>query len=571
MLHNPEEQTLGQRTIPAKRTVISGQTALTDHRHRERNFVPSCERCSRFDCLDVGRRYSLPHCAGSKLTGHGRVSQTEFRAQFEKSVFMTHVVVIDDDRSVCEMIRRSLAKIEVKVHTFTKAGEALNQIRESSPDVVLLDIMLPEASGLDVFQQIREIDRKLPIVFITAGTDSSTAIRAMQLGGYDYVTKPLDLPSLNDLVRQAIATRQMMNIPVALHMSDDPFPDTELLVGRSPAMLEVFKSIGRVAAQNVPVLIRGESGTGKELVARALYQNSARSSECFMAVNCAALPDALLESELFGHEKGSFTGADKQRIGKFEACNGGTIFLDEIGDMSPLVQGKVLRLLQQQEFERVGGNTTIKTDVRIITATNLDLDQMVVDGEFREDLFYRLNGITITLPPLRKRGDDVSLLLAYYLRVYAREMNRDDCEGISPEALELLKAYSWPGNVREMQSIIRQALLNATGPVIVPSFLPSEITSATQSEDPDSVESSNETGVPSDLAPFVNRRLKSDSRDLYAETLEQMERYLITRVLQATDGNQTRASEILGITRGKIRDRVNLFQISLDTDVSLEH
>ncbi len=483
---------------------------------------------------------------------------------------MTNVVVIDDDRSVCEMIRRSLEKIDLLVSTASRAEEGLNSIRKESPDVVLLDIMLPGTSGLDVFQKVRDIDRKLPIIFITAGSDSSTAIKAMQLGGFDYVTKPLDLPALNELVEKAISTRRMMNTPVALHMSEGEFPNAESFVGRSPAMLEVFKAIGRVAAQNVPVLIRGESGTGKELVARALYQNSARSGECFMAVNCAALPDALLESELFGHEKGSFTGADKQRIGKFEACNGGTIFLDEIGDMSPLVQGKVLRLLQQQEFERVGGNKTIKTDVRIITATNLDLDQMVLDGEFREDLFYRLNGITITLPPLRKRGDDVSLLLEYYLRVCAKEMNRHDCEGISPEALEMLKAYSWPGNVREMQSIVRQSLLNATGPVIVPSFLPAELTMAVRPPTPELLAVDNATGVPSDLAPFVNRRLNADSRDLYAETLEQMERYLITRVLQATDGNQTKASEILGITRGKIRDRVNMFQISLATTVSVE-
>ena len=483
---------------------------------------------------------------------------------------MPNVVVIDDDRSVCEMIRRSLERIDLVVSTVSRADDGLNSIRKESPDVVLLDIMLPGTSGLDVFQKIRDIDRKLPIIFITAGSDSSTAIRAMQLGGFDYVTKPLDLPALNELVEKAIETRRMMNTPVAMHMSDGEFPDTESFVGRSPAMLDVFKSIGRVAAQNVAVLIRGESGTGKELVARALYQNSARSGECFMAVNCAALPDALLESELFGHEKGSFTGADKQRIGKFEACNGGTIFLDEIGDMSPLVQGKVLRLLQQQEFERVGGNKTIKTDVRIITATNLDLDQMVIDGEFRQDLFYRLNGITITLPPLRKRGDDVSLLLEYYLRVCAKEMNRHDCEGISPEALEMLKAYSWPGNVREMQSIVRQSLLNATGPVIVPSFLPLEVTNASRPETPELAPVDNATGIPSDVAPFVNRRLAAESRNLYAETLEQMERYLITRVLQATEGNQTKASEILGITRGKIRDRVNLFQISLGTTVSVE-
>jgi len=483
---------------------------------------------------------------------------------------MPNVVVIDDDRSVCEMIRRSLEKIFLTVSSVATADDGLTLIRKVSPDVVLLDVMLPGTSGLEVFQKIRDIDRKLPIIFITAGSDSSTAIRAMQLCGFDYVTKPLDLPALSELVEKAIATRRMMNTPVAMHMSDGPFPETESFVGRSPAMLEVFKAIGRVAAQNVPVLIRGESGTGKELVARAIYQNSARSGECFMAINCAAMPDALLESELFGHEKGAFTGADKQRIGKFEACSGGTIFLDEIGDMSPLVQGKILRLLQQQEFERVGGNKTIKTDVRIVTATNLDLDQMVLDGEFREDLFYRLNGITITLPPLRKRGEDVSLLLEYYLRVCAREMNRHDCEGISPEALEMLTQYSWPGNVREMQSVVRQSLLNATGPVIVPSFLPPELITPMLSKTPELPQIDNATGVPSDLAPFVNRRLEADSRNLYAEALEQMERYLITRVLQVTEGNQTKASEILGITRGKIRDRVNLFQISLGTVVSVE-
>jgi two-component system nitrogen regulation response regulator GlnG len=492
------------------------------------------------------------------------------RIQQNTGIPMAQVLVIDDDRSVGEMIRRSLEKSGLTVLTVLKAEDGLRIIRSEPPEVVLLDIMLPGTSGLDVFQKIREIDRRLPVIFITAGSDSSVAIRAMQLGGFDYITKPLDLPAMSDLVERAIATRRMMNTPVALQMSVGDLSETEAFIGRSPAMLEVFKAIGRVAAQNVPVLIRGESGTGKELVARALYQNSARSRECFMAVNCAALPDTLLESELFGHEKGAFTGADRQRIGKFEACNGGTIFLDEIGDMSSLVQSKILRLLQQQEFERVGGNTTIRTDVRIITATNLDLDQMVADGEFREDLFYRLNGMTISLPPLRKRGDDVLLLLEYFLRVCAREMNRRDCEGISPEALELLKAYPWPGNVRELQSAVRQALLNATGPVIVPSSLPITVTGQVRHGVSAVTSTDHPTGVASDLAPFINRRLASETRDLYAETLEQMERYLITRVLQATDGNQTKAAEILGITRGKIRDRVNLFSISLGKTVSVE-
>lgn len=483
---------------------------------------------------------------------------------------MSRVVVIDDDRSVCEMIRRTLEKIDIATVTASTAERGIALIQEDATDVVLLDIMLPGTSGLDVFLQIRAIDRKLPIIFITSGTDSTTAIKAMQLGGFDYVTKPLDLPALSDLVAQALQTRRMMNTPVALPMSEQTNCDTEAFVGRSASMLEVFKSIGRVAAQNVPVLIRGESGTGKELVARAVYQNSDRSHECFVAVNCAALPDALLESELFGHEKGAFTGADKQRIGKFEACNGGTIFMDEIGDMSPLVQSKVLRLLQQQQFERVGGNVTIQTNVRVITATNLDLDQMVRDGEFREDLYYRLNGLTIKLPPLRDRGEDIVALLDHYLRFWSRQMCRNDIEGISPEALKLLTEYRWPGNVRELQSIVRQSLLNATGPVIVPSFLPPEVTGSLKQAPEAGPSRENQTGVSSDLAPFVNERLEEESTDLYAETLEQMERYLMTRVLQFTEGNQTQAAEILGITRGKIRDRVKQFGISLDKKVSLE-
>lgn len=483
---------------------------------------------------------------------------------------MADVLVIDDDRSVCEMINRALAKAGLTTTSTMTATDGISALEAESPNVVLLDIMLPGASGLDVFKQIRDIDRKLPIIFITSGTDSGTAIKAMQLGGYDYVTKPLDLPDLTDLVEQAIETRRMMSTPVALPIGEDAAPDAETFVGRSSAMVEVFKSIGRVAAQNVSVLIRGESGTGKELVARAVYQNSDREGDCFMSINCAALPDALLESELFGHEKGAFTGADKQRIGKFEACNGGTIFLDEIGDMSPLVQSKVLRLLQQQEFERVGGNTTIKTDVRIITATNLDLEKMVEDGDFREDLFYRLNGITINLPPLREREDDVSHLLEHYLNVWAKQMNRLDIEGISPEALDILRAYEWPGNVRELQSVVRQAILNSTGPVIVPSFLPAELTGQATTIEAAGSAPENTTGIPSDLAGFVNSRLAAGTQDLYAETLEQMERYLMTRVLQFSEGNQTKAAQLLGITRGKVRDRVKQFGISLDKKVSLD-
>jgi len=391
----------------------------------------------------------------------------------------------------------------------------------------------------------------------------------MQLGAFDYLTKPLDLPSLNELVTRAIETRRMMNVPVAIPTGNAKGNgDTDAFLGRGPCMMDVFKAIGRVAAQNVNVLIRGESGTGKELVARSIYQHSERSEECFMAVNCAAIPDNLLESELFGHEKGSFTGADQRRIGKFEQCDGGTIFLDEVGDMSPLVQGKVLRLLQQQEFERVGGNETISTDVRIIAATNRDLEDMVDEGTFRADLFYRLNGVTIQLPPLREREEDVPLLLEYFLSKLAHEMNRLDVEGISPDALDALQKYDWPGNVREMQSVVRQALLNTTGPVITADCLPVKVRGdePRTAADPERV-----NGLPaSDLAGFVDERLRAGTRELYAETVEMMERYLMTRVLRETRGNQTKTAEILGITRGKVRDRISNFGISLDKNVTLD-
>ncbi|MEQ8851961.1 sigma-54 dependent transcriptional regulator [Gimesia sp.] len=487
---------------------------------------------------------------------------------------MPEALVVDDDRTIREMVRSSLSKINVDIIQAGTAQEALEAIKTGSPEVVLLDIMLPVVSGLDVFREIRELDRRLPVLFITSSSESNVAIEAMQLGAFDYLPKPLDLPKLNDLVLKAIENRRLMNIPVALPVGGKKRSSGDQFVGRSPQMLEVFKSIGRVASENVNVLIRGESGTGKELVARAIYQHSPRSEECFMAVNCAALTETLLESELFGYEKGAFTGADRQRIGKFEQCNGGTIFLDEVGDMSQLTQGKVLRLLQEQKFERVGGNKTIETDVRIIAATNRNLEQMVKDGTFREDLFYRLNGMTISLPPLRLRGNDIALLVEHYLNEACYEMGRTEIEGISSEALDQLLQYRWPGNVRELQSVVRQSLLNSTSPVIVPSFLPDEVSSqfrstpeVFQSEDP----LDEDPALPlSDLQLFVDQRLAAQTKDLYSETLETMERYLLTRVLNETGGNQTRAAEILGITRGKIRDRIAQFGISLEKTVSID-
>ncbi|MCA8987513.1 MAG: sigma-54-dependent Fis family transcriptional regulator [Planctomycetaceae bacterium] len=484
---------------------------------------------------------------------------------------MSKVLVIDDDRVIRHQISRFLSGDQVTCFEAGDSQSGLQLVLDQKPDVILLDVNLPHVSGLDLFERIREIDRRIPIIFITAAAESSIAIEAMQLGAYEYVTKPLDLPQLKDLVEQAVESHKLMSVPVAIPTQEMDVHLGDQFIGRSPAMLEVFKQIGRAARQKVTVLIRGESGCGKELVARALYNHSDRIEESFLAVNCAAIPDQLLESELFGHEKGAFTGAEKRRIGKFEQCNGGTIFLDEIGDMTPLVQGKVLRLLQEQRFERVGGNETIETDVRIIAATNRDLESMVEEGTFRADLYYRLNGITINLPPLNQRGEDLIQLIEYFLTRACQEMGRSDVEGISPQALEILKKYHWPGNVRELQSVIRRTLLNTTGTVIIPQCLPPELHTEEESTPVQKVPSTPGNEQQNfQLLSFIEQRLDEDSKDLYAETLEEMEKLLITRVLQYTNGNQSRASEILGITRGKIRDRIATFGIRVDKNISVD-
>ena len=528
---------------------------------------------------------------------------------------MTKILVIDDDRSIRHLIKAGLsANPDFQVITAIDGTSGLNMVREEKPDVALLDIYLPEHNGLELFRKIRALDTKLPVIFITGDTTSETAIEAMRAGAFDYLSKPLNIEQLCNLTASAAEARRLMDQPVALPVGDLPEVG-ERFVGKAKAMLEVFKSIGRVSAQNITVLIRGESGSGKELVARALVNHSDRRDKPFVAVNCAAIPDQLLESELFGHDKGSFTGAEKRRIGRFEQCDGGTIFLDEVGDMSPITQGKVLRLLQEQKFERVGGNELITTDVRIIAATNRPLEEMVRKNLFREDLLYRLNGITINLPPLRERREDVPPLLQYFLLRAKSEMKRPELTGISPEALQLLIDYDWPGNVRQLQSVVRQSLLHTTGTVIGPTNLPdfvrthsgtslkgASITNLpeptvfagsinehanlaesprtgiapsiaafenTRSEAIQSEVSESQLGDSFALESFVAERLKAGSTQLYDEVLGEVERRLFTRVLAATGGNQSKTAEILGITRGKVRDRIATFGISMDRTISV--
>jgi two-component system nitrogen regulation response regulator GlnG len=437
-------------------------------------------------------------------------------------------------------------------HTGTEGLERVVNVR---PDVILLDLRLPDQSGLDVLRQLRQIDARIPIVLVTAVRSADSAIEAMRQGAYDYLLKPLDLQKLDRVIGEALKVSRLMRERVALSPVAGTPPDEEQpgepIVGSCPAMQEVYKAIGRVADQTFPVLITGESGTGKELVARAIYQHGPRAKAPFLALNCAAIPETLLESELFGHEKGAFTGAERRRIGKFEQVNGGTLLLDEIGDMPLPAQAKLLRVLQEQAFERLGGSETIRTDVRLIAATHRDLKAWSLEGKFRMDLYYRLGVFTINLPALRERGDDLPLLVQFYLRRGSRDLGREVRE-VAPEALALLRSYSWTGNVRELQSVLKQALLRAHGPVLLPDFLPELPEAPGEVAAPMAID----RGI-LDPDGFIRQRLGPDSRDLYGETHREMDRLLLPRVLEYTGGNQHRAAILLGIARQTLRAKLD--------------
>ncbi|UUO07144.1 sigma-54 dependent transcriptional regulator [Blastopirellula sp. J2-11] len=472
---------------------------------------------------------------------------------------MTQILVVDDDRAVARLVQRCFEGSAVDVLTAQRAAEVIPLIENHAVDVLLLDIMLPEISGLEIARQIRKIDSKLPIIFVTGRDDSETTIEAMKLGAYDYLVKPLDVGMVQELVERAIENRRLMHEPVVLTPQQEDENETgDLLVGRSPQMLAVYKEVGRVAAQNVNVLIRGESGSGKELIARAIYQHSNRNDQPFLAVNCAALSETLLESELFGHEKGAFTGADSRRIGKFEQCNGGTIFLDEVGDMSLTIQAKVLRLLQDQRFERLGGAETITTDVRIISATNRDLEEMIADGDFRLDLFHRLKSFEIAIPPLRDRDGDLEQLVQYFLKQFNKQLGKE-ITGLSAESLARLKSYDWPGNIRELQGVLRKSMLMATSTVLAPEWLPPEVFGEAS---PTRGTSSGNQDDAFDV--FLGQLESRDSEDMYAESLEWMEHRLLSFVLDKTAGNQSKAAVLLGITRGSLRHKMRALGITVE-------
>lgn len=470
---------------------------------------------------------------------------------------MPKLLVIDDEPLICQSFRWVFATGDVEVLTAGTVGEGWRRVEEDRPDVVVLDFRLPDGSGLDLLDRIRAVDPRRPILFLTAHGTTDTAIEAMKRGAFDYLDKPFDLEQMSALLGRAFEAARLMRDPAPL--PDDPPADQ--IVGRSPLIREICKQIGRVAPLDVTVLILGESGTGKELVARAIYQHGKRADQPFLAINCAAIPEGLVESELFGHEPGAFTGADRRRIGRFEQADGGTVFLDEIGDMPPAAQAKVLRFLQDQTFERVGGRQPISTRVRVIAATNHDLEQLIARGQFRSDLYYRLKEITLRIPPLRDRAEDIPELAHHFLFRFAHETGRD-VGGFAPEVLEVFRRYPWPGNVRELRGAVREAALRATGLTILPEFLPPDLlgSRAEPAAAPPGPPAERTAGL--DVAGNIETMLAADESGMYAKVIGAVERELITRVLRHTHGHLGRACERLGIDRKTLRNKLRELQIT---------
>jgi len=469
---------------------------------------------------------------------------------------MDKLLLIDDEAGIRSTIQSILESDDLQVFVAADAAEGLKLMEKECPPIVMLDIRLGSDSGLDLFEQLRQINPRVLVIFITGHGTTDTAIETMKLGAYDYLVKPLDLDQMSATVEQARRICRQMYAPAAIDMPSPDDVGSDRLIGSGPAMQSICKQIGRVAPQDVNVLILGESGTGKELIARAIYQHSRRSQSAFLAINCAAIPETLLESELFGHEKGAFTGADHRRIGKFEQCHRGTIFLDEVGDMPLSTQARILRLLQDGQFQRVGGNETLTVDVRVIAATNQNVESMIAAGRFRQDLYYRLRGVTILLPPLRDRVEDIPEI-AHYLMFRFNQQLKTAVQSIAPEALEKLQSHRWPGNVRELQSVIREALIVSTGPTLLPEFLPLE----TRNDSLEDLDPSAATMAPSndawqDLGRFVEQSLAEEQSDVYRKAIQRFDQLIVMHAMNQAKGLQSRASELLGLSRPTLRSKL---------------
>jgi two-component system nitrogen regulation response regulator GlnG len=480
---------------------------------------------------------------------------------------MSKLLLIDDEADVQYSFQRIFTSPEIELTTASSGEEGLAMIPKVKPDLVMMDVRMGGMNGLETLRRIRQIDSRLLVILMTAYGTTQTAIEAMKLGAYDYLLKPFDVPRLKEIVAQALKAGSDMKQVVSYQPLLDS-EDHELgIIGRSDPMQQVFKLIGQLAASDATALITGESGTGKELVARAIYHHSNRNKQPFLAVNCAAIPEQLLESELFGHERGAFTGAAMQRIGKFEQCNRGTLFLDEIGDMTPATQTKILRVLQSGTFERVGGNQPIKVDVRIIAATNRPLEQAVAARQFREDLFYRLNVVRVKLPPLRERPEDIKLLVNYFLKKFSREQSQP-ARSIAKAAIKVLEKYHWPGNVRELENVIRRALVVAKGEAILPDDLPPEVTGAAGSIGKTPAPAPGGGAGSSEISGLARQLFQWARRDPSLKVMAEIERELVIEALKETGGNQVHAAKMLGITRATLRKRISRFGIQRELTIT---
>jgi DNA-binding NtrC family response regulator len=448
------------------------------------------------------------------------------------------ILIMDDEEGERRRIEEYLVQKGYDVLALARVDEAVDAIRRDRYDVFLTDCNIPGVDALRTSDEARKINPDLAVIIMTAFGTIETAVKAIKAGAYDYLPKPVDLDQLVVLINRISERQDLIRENIELKEQLRERYKFDEIVSVSSAMEEVLNLAGRVASSNATVLLRGESGTGKELVAKAIHFHSPRAGFPLIKVNCAALPETLLESELFGHEKGAFTGAAAKRIGRFEAADKGTLFLDEIGELTPAMQVKLLRVLQEREFERLGGNQTIKTDVRVITATNRDIEKAIREGMFREDLYYRLNVVSLVIPPLRDRKEDVSALLGHFIEKYSKE-NKKQISGISAETRDLLMRYSYPGNVRELENIIERAVVLSRKEIITAADLPIHV----------------RTAMAEDALP--GRKLKGSLN----ETLDTVERGLILEALKESGGTQTRAAEKLGISERVLRYKLKKYKI----------
>lgn len=459
------------------------------------------------------------------------------------------ILLIEDDLSASDALQRVLRDEDYSVTATARGDTGLEEAREKNFDAVITDFKLPGLNGLEVVRQIHAIKPRLPIILMTAHGTTELAIEATKLGAYDYLLKPFEMPELLDLAAKAVASSRLMSEPVEIGAGETL---RDAIIGNSRSMQEIYKEIGRIAAKPVTVLIRGETGTGKELIARAIYQHSERAKEAFVAVNCAAIPETLLESELFGHERGAFTGAEVRRIGRFEQASQGTIFLDEIGDMSLNTQAKFLRVLQERCIERLGGKESIRIDVRVIAATHRDLETAMREKRFREDLFYRLNVVQVILPPLRQRAEDIPSLVKYFLQKYGAELGVDS-PAIQPEAIAFLCEQSWPGNIRQLENVVRQSLLLARKYTITVDHV-RQITAKT-GRSPDGADASMAAWI----SDFLMKARAGEVERVHAKVTDAIERELFAQAIHLAHGNQAKAARWLGISRLTMREKLTAF------------